>query len=197
MFFKNSRYWQGPVVVAVDSKGRSLQSTSLRLLPDVSGIFSHTVEEGDRFDHLAYRYYKKPRTWWRIVDANPEYLSPLDLMGQGVRETVRIPLHYGGSPAGVPWHRLAEELTGLTGIDDFRFEEKVALVEDEVPAGGVMVPVADEVYERAVIIVYNRMNLNAEALVTAVEATGFTSGEPEPSGRVGKKIIIPPDGSTG
>ena len=82
MFSKISRYRKLPDVVTIDVQGRRLESKSLRLLPEVTGIFLHTVESGDRLDHLAYKYYKQPRKWWRICDANPEFPSPQALLGK-------------------------------------------------------------------------------------------------------------------
>lgn len=76
MFSRISRYRKLADVVTTDAKGRKLASKSLRLPPEVSGTFLHTVEEVDRLDHLAYKYYKQPRKWWRICDANPEFMSP-------------------------------------------------------------------------------------------------------------------------
>ena len=64
MFSKISRYRKLPDTVSSDARGRSLQSKTLRLLPEVSGEFRHTVEEVDRLDHLAYKYYRQSRKWW-------------------------------------------------------------------------------------------------------------------------------------
>lgn len=51
MFSKISRYRKLPDVVAVDAQGRRLESKGLRLLPELTGTFLHTVEAGDRLDH--------------------------------------------------------------------------------------------------------------------------------------------------
>ena len=77
MFSKISRYRKVPIVTAPDALGRLLAATDLRLLPNVSGDFRHTVDAGDRLDQLAYKYYSQPLQWWNICDANPEFLSPL------------------------------------------------------------------------------------------------------------------------
>ncbi len=94
MFSKNSRYRKVPDVVTTDSKGRKLKSRNFRLLPEVSGDFFHTVEEIDRLDHLAYKYYKQSRKWWRICDANPEFMSSQALLGKEAIVTVRFPLTF-------------------------------------------------------------------------------------------------------
>ena len=55
MFSKLSRYRKLADVVTTDAKGRHLKSKSLRLLPEVSGTFLHTLQDVDRLDHLAYK----------------------------------------------------------------------------------------------------------------------------------------------
>ena len=37
-------------------------------------MLEHTQTEGDRPDLLAGHYYEADRYWWRIVDANPDFL---------------------------------------------------------------------------------------------------------------------------
>ena len=70
MFSRISRYQALPDTVTTDSQGRTVPSKAVRLLPQVLGTFRHTVEEVDRLDHLAFKYYQQPQKWWRIVDAN-------------------------------------------------------------------------------------------------------------------------------
>src|SRR6059058_44650 len=104
MFAKISRYRKVPDVVTVDGQGRMLASKDLRMLPEVTGTFRHTVEAGDRLDHLGYKYYDQPRKWWHICDANPQFLSPQALVDQDAVVTARFPLTVaGGEP---PWAAL-------------------------------------------------------------------------------------------
>jgi hypothetical protein len=51
-----------------------------RKLTDAPGVVEHTLLHTDRLDHLANDYYKKDRRWWRILDANPDYLYGFDLL---------------------------------------------------------------------------------------------------------------------
>lgn len=102
MFSKNSRYRKLPDEVTLDAKGRQLLSKSLRLLPEVTGRFRHALDENDRLDHLAYKYYKQPRKWWHICDANPDFLSPHDLLGTTPIISQRFPVSFGGS-GDAPW----------------------------------------------------------------------------------------------
>ena len=76
MFSDLSRYRTLPDIVTTDAEGRTLASKTLRPLPEAPGTFRHTVEDVDRLDHLAYKYYRQPTKWWRMSDANPEFLSP-------------------------------------------------------------------------------------------------------------------------
>ena len=115
MFSKTSRYRKLPDIVAMDASGRSLESKSLRLLPEVSGDFEHTVEAVDRLDHLAHKYYRHSKKWWRICDANPAFLSPLALLGKTTVKTIACQLTWDGPTA--PWSQLTAYLSGVVGIE--------------------------------------------------------------------------------
>ena len=100
MFSKISRYRKVPDVTAPDARDGCWPPRTLRLLPEVTGSFRHTVDAGDRLDQLAYTYYGQPLQWWRICDANPEFLSPLALLGTGRRWSRRaFPLPTRRRPA--------------------------------------------------------------------------------------------------
>ena len=101
MFSKISRYRKVPDVTAPDARGRMLAAKDLRLLPDVTGTFRHTVDGGDRLDQLAYKYYGQPLHWWNICDANPEFLSPLALLAKDPIVTARFPVTVASEPP--PW----------------------------------------------------------------------------------------------
>ncbi|HEX8696581.1 MAG TPA: hypothetical protein VF746_29445 [Longimicrobium sp.] len=115
MFSRISRYRDLPDVVTVDARGRAVRSRSLRLAEPVDGVLVHTLEEGDRLDHLAQRYYGQPRSWWRIVDANPEFLSPHALVGREPRGSVVVPLEWTG--AAPPWADLLRALRDTPGVE--------------------------------------------------------------------------------
>ncbi|RJX31908.1 MAG: hypothetical protein C4531_06865 [Desulfurivibrio sp.] len=193
MFFKNSRYRKQPFAVTVDARGRRFKSVTLRPTPATAGTFFHTIEEGERLDHLAYRYYKAPRKWWRITDANPEFFSPLDLLGDGVLQCVRIPLTHNEEAGEPPWSVLAGKLSALVGVESYLFEENVLLSEDTRTVAGEAIPVASQSYERAVLIDYNSLTISATELTAAISSSGFGAGAPQHRGRIGRPIIIPPD----
>jgi len=194
MFSKNSRYRKQPFAVTIDPRGRRLKSVTLRATPETGGTFLHTITEGDRLDHLAYKYYKAPKKWWRIVDANQEFFSPLDLLGAGVLKCGRIPLGHDDETGEPPWSVLAKKLAALVGVVAYRFEDNVRLTEDTQTVAGESIPVAGQSYERAVIIDYNSLTISEEELTAAISSSGFIAGTPENRGRIGRQIIIPPDG---
>ncbi len=115
VFSRLSRYRDLPDVVVPDARGRAVESKSLRLLPDAEGALLHTVEEGDRLDHLAHRYFGQPRSWWHIVDANPEFLSPRALLGNEPGTVVEIPVEWKGATS--PWSGLLRALLGTLGVE--------------------------------------------------------------------------------
>ena len=176
MFSKLSRYRKLPDIVTIDVKGRTLESKSIRLLPDVSGVFLHTVEEVDRLDHLAYKYYKQPKKWWRICDANPEFMSPQALLGKEPLVTIRFPLTFSANGGQPPW-----------------VSQEVELVQKEETIDGEEVTVYVKRIEHSLIVTYNQTNLRTKDLSDLITDAGFEVAEPENIGRIGKNIIIPPD----
>jgi hypothetical protein len=193
MFSKASRYRKLADVVTVDDQGRSLPSKTLRLLPDVSGQFLHTIEAVDRLDHLAYKYYRKPRKWWHICDANPEFMSPQALLGKEPIVTERFALSLADELGVPPWAALRQILDETVGVSDFQVLENWELVPQIQSIGEQQVRVMIDSFQRAVIVTYNTMNINPYDLGAAMAESGFEVGQPERIGRVGKRIVIPPD----
>jgi hypothetical protein len=135
----------------------------------VTGRFLHTIAEGDRLDQLATRYYRQPRNWWRICDANPGILSPQELLGAEPVLTYRFQVAMPG--AGTPpWAALLRALNELAGVS------KAVLDGDAT-----------------VVVTFNRRNLTAPDLAAAMLAQGFPATRAEQVGRTGKQIVIPPD----
>jgi hypothetical protein len=172
MVVKGSRYAGLADVVERDPRNpaRTVAAKGLRLLPQVSGEFRHTLAEGERLDHLAAKYYRDPRRWWRICDANPEFLSPLELIGGGPLRTLRVPL---GSRAAT--HDLVTRLEAELGVVRFRF------LDDPNSDTGT------------VEVTYNRFLLEPASLVELVGPARAAAAEPRSIGRAGKQITIPPD----
>jgi len=186
MFSKISRYYKLPDEVVVDVTGRSVQSKPIRLLPAITGTFRYTLVAGDRLDHLAFKYYKQPRKWWRICDANPEFMSPLALLGQEPIITMRFPLTLQDETNPPPWAALREAMMNIIGILDLQIIEDVNL-------NYTAENIADEIFQWAVLVTYNEMNVDIATLVEAMSTAGFEAGEPFRIDRIGKPIIVPPD----
>jgi hypothetical protein len=191
MFSRISRYRALPDIVTTDAEGRMLVSKTLRPLPEAPGTFRHTVEDVDRLDHLAYKYYRQPTKWWRLSDANPEFLSPQALLGKDPIVTARFPLDFEG--AQPPWADLVRNLTQHVGVEQVKVVEEIDYPLEERMIGRRRVTLHVERFERAILVTYNRLKASDEALAGIITASGFAVRAPERLGRLGKQIIIPRD----
>lgn len=196
MFTKLSRYRKLPDIVSLDAQGRRTESKSLRLFPEVSGTLQHTVDQGGRLDHLAFKYYKQPRKWWRICDANPEFMSPRNLLGKTPMVTADFPLRFTGEGDLPSLSILLSELLRLVGVQDGILMERTQLVQGQQTVNGQQTTVYVERVERSFRIIYNTLNISVETLNNRIQAAGFDVATPEPVGRVGKNIVIPPNVTT-
>ncbi|MDY6943669.1 MAG: hypothetical protein SVU69_11750 [Pseudomonadota bacterium] len=90
MFRKNSRYAQ---TAGFSGEGAAVfDGIRPRTIGAATGVLEHTVREGDRLDLLARHYYNDDRLWWRIVDANPEFLNGADVVLEDMAgEVILIP----------------------------------------------------------------------------------------------------------
>lgn len=97
-FAPSSRYANVPVAHWVTPDGRHIRYVRRRFLPDPEEfalLHQHRVEQGDRLDNLADKYYSDPQEYWRICDSNAT-ANPDDLTRvPGAR--IRITL-----PQGIP-----------------------------------------------------------------------------------------------
>jgi hypothetical protein len=63
-----------------------------RRLSSPPGLVEHSVLHTDRLDHLADAYYKSDRRWWRILDANAEFLYGFELLDESMQgDVIAIP----------------------------------------------------------------------------------------------------------
>lgn len=191
MFSRISRYRTLPDIVTTDAQGRTLISKTLRPLPKVSGTVRHTVEDVDRLDHLTFKYYQQPHKWWRLADANPEFLSPQALLGKEPIVTDRFSLEFDGVQP--PWAALVQDLTAHAGVEEVAVVEEVHLAPGRRTVAGQTVTLHVEEFERAVVVTYNELNTSDRDLAAIIAASGFTVRPAERLGRVGRQIVIPRD----
>lgn len=79
------------------SKNKSFSGYRERSLTLPSGIVEHTVLHTDRLDQLANAYYKSDRRWWRIMDANAEFLYGFEMLDRNMYgDVISIPAARGG-----------------------------------------------------------------------------------------------------
>ncbi|MGH7391909.1 MAG: LysM peptidoglycan-binding domain-containing protein [Candidatus Rokuibacteriota bacterium] len=83
MFFDGSRYLKVKDYTVKDRSGRPVRVKRARPPLRVTGTFVYQVKAGDRLDLLAHKFYRNPRKWWLIGDANPGLLSPGEALRPG------------------------------------------------------------------------------------------------------------------
>jgi hypothetical protein len=193
MFTSSSRYRDVPVIGAPDSTGRVLEGTDVRVQPQVAATYRHLVAQSDRLDTVAARYYGVPVLWWQICDANPEFLSPLDLLGDAPVRRTSVPLDWD-PPTKVPppWSDLVRRLTALPGVQRVDVTDDVLLVDVPRSVGGREVTVTVEQPVRGILVTHDPVSLSVADLLAAVTATGFRPGWAQDVGQVGQEILIPP-----
>jgi nucleoid-associated protein YgaU len=80
MFKKGSRYEKSrPFDVTSDGLA-VFDGVRPREIGAATGVIEHVIQAGDRLDLLAGHYYNDDRLWWRIVDANPDFLFGGDMV---------------------------------------------------------------------------------------------------------------------
>lgn len=77
MIFLDSRYIDGRLYKARDSRNNTVQVSVFREFPtESSNYFVYTWVETDRLDNIANKFLGSPLLWWRILDFNPEIIDP-------------------------------------------------------------------------------------------------------------------------
>lgn len=79
MLLKDSRYKTARRFEADEQGVVRCKGTRPRVIGPAVGVIEHVVREGDRLDLLARHYYGDDRLWWRILDANPDLSSGVEL----------------------------------------------------------------------------------------------------------------------
>jgi len=78
MIYLDSRYVDGPIFYAWDSRNRQFQVTVSRQWPRrLSKFFFYEWTAADRVDTVAMKFLGSPGSWWKIMDMNPEIGNPM------------------------------------------------------------------------------------------------------------------------
>jgi nucleoid-associated protein YgaU len=83
MFFDGSRYQRVADAPFTDGKGRAVTLKRTREPVATQAALVYQVREGDRLDTLAHKFFHDPRKWWLIADANPDAMTPEELLIPG------------------------------------------------------------------------------------------------------------------
>jgi hypothetical protein len=85
MFFKGSRYEKMASYTITTLDGRQVTATRLPLPAAPRLLGYHQRLDGQRLDHLAWRYLKDATAFWKLCDSNdtmvPDTLATHDLIG--------------------------------------------------------------------------------------------------------------------
>lgn len=89
MIFRDSRYATGTVTRAYRPSRDDYPVVVYRKFPQESSkYFLYEWSEQDRIDQVAKKLLGYSHLWWKIMDYNPEHLSPSDIPPGAV---IRIP----------------------------------------------------------------------------------------------------------
>jgi hypothetical protein len=191
MFTPDSRYRRSLVIATVNVAGQPIHAAELRLPPPTAGTFQHRVEEAERIDNLANRYYRDPLAWWRIADANPALFTPDELLGSSPWITERIAL---APPAGpVSWTATLAAAAALAGVAKLVRDPTYRITVELHSVAGDLVEVVTEQIDDAVIATYHAGVTDPAALLAVFTSAGFTVLGRESVTRTGQPIIIPPE----
>lgn len=80
MFLRGSRYEKTLPFRAEAGPAPAFRGIQPRRIGAATGALEHTVREGERLDLLALHYYNDARLWWRIADANAQFVNGADLL---------------------------------------------------------------------------------------------------------------------
>ena len=80
MLVKKSRYRDALSFEPLSDGSEVFSGLRSRRIGIATGVIQHEVQASDRLDQLARNYYNDDRLWWRIVDANPEFVFGGDMI---------------------------------------------------------------------------------------------------------------------
>jgi hypothetical protein len=174
MFQPDSRYYDIPELSVRDRQGVVRHSAAPRLrspaYAEVKAL--HIVRQNDRLDNLAYEYFQDSRAWWKIADANPEFPSPRELLGDAVFENCTTLL---GAPETWRHSEFERELTRQSGV----IKSVIFSVRSRGPR------------RYRLRLVYNRLLFSETALRERLARDGCEILEFSRDERIGRNVRIP------
>ena len=75
MFDPKSRYAKLTTYTRTDHRGRTVMVVPVPSPPADALLGIHVLRQGERIDHLAYRYLDNPAGFWRICEFNGVMLA--------------------------------------------------------------------------------------------------------------------------
>ena len=79
-FLKGSRYAGLDRFSPPADSSKGFQGVLPRPVLPATPVLEHTVATKERLDQLAHNYYRNPRDWIRLAEANPEAIFPENLI---------------------------------------------------------------------------------------------------------------------
>jgi|ERR1700761_3883024 hypothetical protein len=96
---RNSRYQGLPTATHTNTDGRAVVYFTRRFVPgpeQMALLHEHRVQQTDRLDNLAARYFGDPELFWRLCDAN-RAMDPEALTAEpGRRLRITLPVGLSG-----------------------------------------------------------------------------------------------------
>ena len=78
MIFENSRYTDTYLLNGIGAEPIYFSNTDIKVDKSPNDLV-YTVKAGDRLDSIAYEFYKDCQLKWKILYANPEFETELDI----------------------------------------------------------------------------------------------------------------------
>lgn len=75
MFDTKSRYAKLNTYILKDRRGRTVAVVPVPPPPNEATLGTHVLRQGERIDHLAFRYLDNPTGFWRLCELNGAMLT--------------------------------------------------------------------------------------------------------------------------
>lgn len=78
--FRGSRYKFMQSFEPNENLDQPYKGLRARPVGPAEGVLEHVIVNKDRLDTLGYYFYGEPRNWYRLAEANPDYLFAEDMI---------------------------------------------------------------------------------------------------------------------